>query len=453
MATGVEKSADWMDPLLVLDRMDEGFYAVDQNWRLLHLNQKAALFWGRERSEILGRSMLELFPEFEGSPSFRAHLEALNGQLPMVFETVSTATGAPVLLRFFPVATGLSVFFKDVTDRRQLEFQLKTREDLLSLAELSAGIGVWEQNLLTSTMTATPQFFQLLGIEPISEPVPQDFVRRFRHPDDRERVTQSFREALDKGSDIFEAEYRVVRPSGEVRWIFGRGRVTRDQEGRPLRYSGVDLDITARKQQEDHLRLVIGELQHRTNNLLTVIQSLAQQTMRQSSSLEAFSTSFSSRLAGLSQSNTLLAREGWRGASLGELIRTQIAPFADAQRFILEGPEVTLSAKAVQNLGLAFHELCTNAVKYGALSTPTGKVHVHWSIEPDERLNVIWKEQGGPRVKAPTRKGFGRVVAEQVIAAALDAMVNTKFSEDGVEWLVILPADEFEFTTSTNRSF
>src|SRR5262249_6501017 len=155
----------------------------------------------------------------------------------------------------------------------------------------------------THMMTATPQFFRLLGIDPIEGPVPQDFVRSFRHPADRERIVSQFEESLAQGEESFESEYRVVRPNGEIRWIFGRGRVTRDAAGVPRLYSGVDLDITDRRQQEEHLRVVMGELLHRSNNLLTVVQGLAQQTVRGSKSLEDFVPTFSARLQGLSQSS------------------------------------------------------------------------------------------------------------------------------------------------------
>ena len=431
-----------LDPLLALERMDEAFYAVGRDWRFRYVNAAAEAFWGRPRSDLLGRSMLELFPKFDGSPSHAAHVRAMAGSAPIRADVISTATGAPVELRLYPGAEGLSVYFQDVTQRQRLEQELKTRDELLSLAELSAGIGVWVQDLGTATMTATPQYFRLLGIEPIEGSVSQDFIRGFRHPDDRDRHTQNFRAALAAGADTFEGEYRIVRPSGEERWIFGRGRVVRDANGTPSRYSGVDIDITERKKQEEHLRVVMGELVHRTNNLLAVVQGLAQQTARNSEELGDFVPVFSARLQGLGQSTGLLARGEWRGALLEDLIRSQISPFAAAERFELGGPRVLLTPKAVQNLGLALHELCTNAVKYGALSVPAGRVRVNWEVAGG-MLRLAWTERGGPRVQPPRRQGFGRVVSEQVLATALGAEVNTAFAPEGLEWTMALPAAEF----------
>jgi PAS domain S-box-containing protein len=430
---------------LVLDRMDEGFYAIDREWRLLYVNPRAEVFWGLSRAQLLGRSMLALFPQFEGSAPYRAHAEAMSTGLPVEVETISTATNAPVRLRIFPSGRGASVYFHDITQSRQMQADLETRDALLRLAESSAGVGVWVADLQVGTMTGTPQFFSLLGLEPPEGPVSQDFTRRFRHPDDRERVTQGFHDALASGTDVYETEYRIVRPSGEVRWIFGRGRVSRDAEGRPKRYSGVDIDITERKKQDEHLRMVMRELLHRTDNLLTVVQGLSRQTAHRSTSLEEFDATFTARLKGLGESSALLTRQDWRGAPLNELILAQSAPFAAPARFVLEGPAVLLSPKATQNLGLAFHELCTNAIKYGALSQPEGRVAVHWEVgaDPEGSLDLVWTEAGGPPVKPPRRSGFGRVVSEKMLARALGAEVTTDFAPSGLVWRLRLPAGEF----------
>jgi PAS domain S-box-containing protein len=434
--------AEGENPDLVFDRIDEGFYAIDRDWRFIFINRQAENFWGRSREDMIGRSMLELFPAFENSEPHRVHSAAMASGVPTRVDTVSTATGAPVELRLHPSDHGLSVYFRDTTRPRQLERELKDRTELLDLAESSAGIGVWIQDLESATMTATAQYFHLLGADPVDGPVSQDFVRSFRHPDDRERVTTGFRQAIEAGAEEFESEYRIVRSNGEERWIFGRGRVTRNEAGAPSRYSGVDIDITERKRQEAHLRVVMDELLHRTNNLLAVVQVLLQQTAQSSRSTEDLLATFSARLRGLAQSATLLASGGWLGAELGELVRAQLLPLVGQERFKLDGPQVRLTPKAVQNLGLAFHELGTNALKYGALSTAAGTIAVTWQFA-DKALHMRWKESGGPPVGIPTRKGFGRVVADQILVSGLGAKVETNFAPDGVEWLLELPASEF----------
>ena len=134
------------------------------------------------------------------------------------------------------------------------ERELSDRADILSLAEKSAGIGVWDMDMAMRTVRATPQFFQILGLEPTDEAVPIERLRAVRHPDDRDQVVNNFHRVTESGEDHYDAEYRIIRPDGEIRWVYGRGRVVRDAGGKPVRYSGVDIDITERKRTEEALR-------------------------------------------------------------------------------------------------------------------------------------------------------------------------------------------------------
>jgi PAS domain S-box-containing protein len=238
----------------ILESMDEAFYAIDRDWRLLYVNRGAERFWGKPREELLGESMLTLFPKFYGSHAYRAHLQALQGNEPLRVETISTATGVPVELNLYPSPSGLSIFFRDISARQEMERALRDRDEKLTLAEQSAGVGIWDLDLATGMLRATPQFFHIMGLAPAAEPVPIETTRNLRHPEDREGVLESFEEALSAGSDYCETEYRIIRPDGETRWIFGRGRVIRDAGGVPVRYSGIDIDVTERKRAEQALR-------------------------------------------------------------------------------------------------------------------------------------------------------------------------------------------------------
>ena len=157
---------------------------------------------------------------------------------------------------------------------------MKESHELLALAEQSAGIGIWDTDLATDMVRATPTFFHLMGLPVSAEPIANDIVRAVRHPDDAARVREGFRDSPGARRSIpTRSNIRIIRPSdGELRWIFGRGRTVRDDDGRPVRYSGVDIDVTERKRAEEHVRLLMAELNHRANNLLTVVQALAHQT-------------------------------------------------------------------------------------------------------------------------------------------------------------------------------
>jgi PAS domain S-box-containing protein len=248
---------DAQNPLLpsaveILESMDEAFYAIDRDWRFIYVNPGAEDFWGRPREDLLGRSMLETFPAFAGSAPHAAHVRAMASGERSRFETVSTVTKTPVELHFRPATWGLAVFFRDITERRQTERALRERSELINLAEQTAEIGVWDIDLETGTVRGTPQFFRIMGLEPTNQPVSIEVTRKLRHPSDRDRVIDGFHAAVKDGRDSYETEYRIIRPSdGQARWIFGRGRVIRDRDGNVIRYAGVDIDITERKQAEE----------------------------------------------------------------------------------------------------------------------------------------------------------------------------------------------------------
>lgn len=216
--------------------------------------------------------------------------------------------------------------------------------------------------------------------------------------------------------------------------------------GRLSGFSSIVRDISERKEQEAHLRLVMRELSHRSKNLLAVIQAMARQTARSSTDLEEFEKNYSQRLQALSASQDLIVHQNWHGAPLAELLRSILVPFADDvdTRIDLDGPDINVNPTAAQNLALSIHELATNASKYGALSVPSGRVSLTWAVlrsdKGDDRIRIMWVERGGPPVKEPRRKGFGHIVIKKMIAQALDADVDLAFAPDGVRWTLHMPA-------------
>jgi two-component sensor histidine kinase len=207
------------------------------------------------------------------------------------------------------------------------------------------------------------------------------------------------------------------------------------------------VDITERKEGEAHLRLLMRELTHRSKNLLAVIQAMARQTARHVGSIDAFLTRFGARLQALASSHDLLVQESWYGVSLSELVRSQLGHYVDREdaQVSLSGPDIVLKPEAAQSLGLALHELATNAAKYGALSVPAGRVAITWTRLPPTEGNgveVWWIEENGPKVKAPRQRGFGRMVIEQNLTRALDAEVELSFSPAGLRCRIVMPVTQ-----------
>jgi PAS domain S-box-containing protein len=238
-----------------------------------------------------------------------------------------------------------------------------------------------------------------------------------------------------------------VREEASLRWYDFHIEPLRGVTGETIGIVCAAVDITGRKESEAQLRLLMRELTHRSKNLLAVIQAMARQTGGEAPSIEAFLDQFGLRLQALATSHDLLIQEGWHGASLYDLVKSQMGHHLDAKsaQVTMEGPAILLRPEAAQNLGLALHELATNAAKYGALSVATGKVSITWrsvSSGESEAVEIIWLESGGPQVVEPTRSGFGLLVIKRNLARALEATVDLTFAPEGVRCRVLMPASQ-----------
>jgi two-component sensor histidine kinase len=205
-------------------------------------------------------------------------------------------------------------------------------------------------------------------------------------------------------------------------------------------------DVAVRQRHEEHVNFVMRELSHRSKNILSVVQSMANQVARQSDSFDEFVTGFSKRLCAFAETHDLLVNHDWRGADIRDLIRVHLTPFHNVSEnsVVVEGPALKLNPKAAEQIGLALHELGTNAVKHGALSAPSGVVTIRWDIrrvEPhDPLLRVSWEEVGGPRVGDPQRQGFGDVVLTKVVPGSLDGTASLEFKPEGINWVLLIPS-------------
>ena len=235
-----------------------------------------------------------------------------------------------------------------------------------------------------------------------------------------------------------------VEEDGVKYWYDLHIEPLRDLSGTTVGLTGAAVDVTDRKENERHLRLLMRELTHRSKNLLAVIQAMARQTARHAGSIDNFVELFSARLQALARSHDLLVQESWHGASLTDMVRSQLGHHLDREnsQFTITGPDIFLKPEAAQNIGLAIHELSTNAAKYGALSVPTGHVTIAWARRPVEAgggFELSWTEKGGPPVTTPTARGFGTLVIERNMARALDGEVTMTFAPAGLICHVTVP--------------
>jgi two-component sensor histidine kinase len=311
---------------------------------------------------------------------------------------------------------------------------------------LDAGrTGVWDWNLVTGEVHLDARVRHLWGLAEDVDPSFEVF-RNALHPQDRRRSKEAVGLALDPTHDgDYEIEYRVIGVRDRVeRWVSIRGR-TFFEGGRAVRILGTARDITERKTREQHVRVLLRELVHRSKNLLAVVQAMSRQTAAGAVSVQEFQRKFSARLQALSMAHDLLVSQDWRGASMHDLVRAQMAYCLDvakdsvSEHALIEGPKIMLKPEAAQNIGLALHELATNALSFGALSRPEGNISLKWGFE-DGRLHIEWRESGGPSLAMTPSEGFGHKVVKRLVAQALDGEAKLSFPPDGLVWSLSIPA-------------
>jgi two-component sensor histidine kinase len=246
------------------------------------------------------------------------------------------------------------------------------------------------------------------------------------------RVTQT------TGVEEFrKIEFRVAGDDGRERWIESEWHLQMGPGARPDRAFVTNLDITQRRQSEEQRKLLMAEVNHRSKNLLSVVQAMVTQSAR-GADPQAFASHLSDRLQGLSASQDLLIKNDWGGIVLSELVRAQLAYFKDmiGTRIRIEGPPVRLTAAGSQAMGMALHELGGNAAKYGSLSNNDGRVLISWEIQngPEPRFCIRWVEEGGPAGGVLARKGFGHLVIGRIAESALGGKVEWAIRDGGVFW-------------------
>ncbi len=529
-----------------------------------------------------GMRMREIVPDHE-QHWFDAYGRVATTRQPARFTAGSAALGrwwdVQALPADEPSQGRVAVLFHDISQQRLAEAQVREALERVQLA-LDAGaiVGTWIWEVPADRVTADERFAQYFDLDPVecTTGLPLSRVTSSIHPDDQERIASAISEALGRGGP-FRARYRVRQRDGAYCWVEANGRAELDDNGAPLRFPGVlidissqlaleaerdraveilrgfveavpgvvyakdlegrflmanrgttallgtepehylgltdldvladkaeaakimetdrrvmttgveeqveedvrladgtpavwlstkaplrnadgavigligsSVDITDRRMAEERERMLAREVDHRGKNLLAVVQSIVQLT--RAATIEDFIATISGRIAALSRSHTLLAASRWHGAELRAIVQEELAPFANARagRVTIDGAPLNLRPDAAQTLALVFHELATNAAKYGALSTESGQLEIRWAVDavdPDTaQLNIAWTEAGGPSVAAPTAMGFGSTIIRAGIERQLRGRVVKTWRPEGLLCQVNVPMAELVAT-------
>ncbi len=271
-----------------------------------------------------------------------------------------------------------------------------------------------------------------LGREAIVGKSIADFVTA----SDFEQTSAMLRHKLEHGGNT-RHEVGVTGADGRaMRWENDSTLIV-DRDGRPMGLLSISRDVTERRAFDERQRLLINELNHRVKNALALVQGIAHQSFRPGVESASAQRDFVARLGTLAKAHDLLTREHWEGVTMAEIVRAATAAF-DATRIAASGPPLRLCPKAAVAVAMALHELGTNAMKYGALSTPGGHVDIGWQRD-DARFRLDWRECGGPTVAPPSRRGFGVKMVERALASDLQGSVSVAFQPQGVHCVIDAP--------------
>ena len=430
----------------ILEGIGMPFYAVDKDWRIYIYNGHAERHFGRSAEQMIGTTVWENFPQDIHGERGRILQNAMSRRETVTGETMSLV-GRYVSYVMFPIGDGLGIVFRDVTDRRNAEKQREEAEEALRkrTAELEAVLetiptAVW----FTTDRELRHVVGNLRAIELMRMPREVDLSTALNQP----TGFDVFRNGVElppserplhragRGETVPEELLEVRFDNGDRRMLLMRAAPLRSKTGELQGAVAAAADVTERHRYEDHLKLLLNELNHRVKNTLAIVQSIATLTLKDVSP-EA-RAAFEERLLNLSAVHNLLTDESWNSTSLASVARTSLR--AARERVSFEGDDLKLRPKSAVALSMALHELGTNALKYGALSTEHGRVSVRWTTG-EGRFRLRWEEKGGPPVSVPDHRGFGSRMIERGLAAELQGEVRIDWQPEGVVCTIDAPLE------------
>jgi PAS domain S-box-containing protein len=327
-------------------------------------------------------------------------------------------------------------------ERRQHEAAIEESEARLQEALTAGAVTAFEWNPRCSNSQRSENAAQVLGLAPGKPLSSAEFFSRI-HPDDRPAVSARIRR-VNVDCPSYTISFRFIRPDGREVWLEEMARGVFDASGRLVRIKGLTWDITERRRAEERQDLLIAELDHRFKNVLARVAVISMHTRQSNKTMDDFVRALDGRIQSMAAAHTLLSRSHWYGVSLTDLIRRQLAPYATDSNTRINGPDVMLSAIETQALAMVIHELVTNAAKYGALSSPAGRVSVSWDLDDSEILTIAWRECDGPPVAAPVHGSYGSSLIRDLIPHELDGAVDLTFPFEGACCKITIPLERCE---------
>lgn len=299
---------------------------------------------------------------------------------------------------------------------------------------MDAIITIDEEHRIIQFNPAAEQMFKLAASEAIGQPLERFIPHRFRsdHDEHIRRFGTTGETSRRMGA---LGAVSALRADGEEFPV--EASISQGMAGAERLSTVIMRDITERKANEKAQTLLAREVDHRAKNILAIVSSLV--SLTRAPTRQAYIDSLMGRISAMSRAHGLLAHERWQGAALRRVVRDELEAHAEPDKFSYAGPDINLSSRAVQPIGMLLHELATNAVKYGALSVPEGHVYLTWERSGNGSIWLSWRESGGPRVDAPGEPGFGTTLIQQIIESQLGGTYRAHWDKEGYGLMMSLP--------------
>ncbi|HEY1559565.1 MAG TPA: PAS domain S-box protein [Caulobacteraceae bacterium] len=430
--------------LILESATDFAIFTMDPNGIVTSWNTGAERLLGWTSEDIIGNTADVIFPLEEGRGAASAEerrtalaLGRAEDERWQERKDGSRIWASGLLMPLADRELGFVKIFRDRTEQHRSEELLRENEERFRVLAVSIPQLVFRTKPTGLRTWGSPQWSVFTGLN-LAESLEFRWLDAV-HPDDREETLKAWSEAPRKGE--YYIEHRIRRKADdEWRWHQTRAAPLEGLKNAD-EWVGTSADIHDLRSLQGRQAVLLAELQHRTRNLLAVVQSLMRQTLRSSRSLEDFGAEFEGRLRALGRVQGLLARTDHRPIDLAELVTVELSAHRDgdelSDKVLIEGPPVAVRPTAAQAFALAIHELATNAVKYGALSQATGKLSVIWKLEKEGAKRLIrldWCESGVAMSESgqPRRRGYGSELIERALPYQLMAKTKLTFGPDGV---------------------
>lgn len=426
----------------------DAIVSKDLDGRVQSWNSSAERIFGWAATDMIGNSIRTLIPADRQHEEDDILGRIRRGEIVPKFETLRQHRDGrlvPVAITVSPILdeggriVGASKIANDISETVAMRERLYQSElEFRTLADNISQLA-WMADREGSIFWYNKRWFDFTGTS-LQEMQGWGW-RAVHHPDHVDRVVEKISCCFANG-EAWEDVFPLRGADGEYRWFLSRAEPIRADDGSISRWFGTNTDVTKQREDEQRIEMLMGEVSHRAKNMMAVIQAIVSRTAD-----KHFAEGFTVRLQALAANQDLLVRRNWTGAPIGALISSQLASVADliGSRIHLVGDmDLVLLPAAAETIGLAIHELATNALKYGAISSDAGEIGVSWVVVEDgsegPRLRISWVETGGPPVTPPSRRGFGTMMFEHSPRIALSATVTTDYLSEGFRWTADAPA-------------